>query len=71
MTSTNPPTTTFVSLMTNEGIENKPGTLGRVARCLSDKGINIEAYAVDAMGLRFLTNDAAKATTALQGAGMT
>lgn len=46
-------TVTFFAL----DVEDRPGTLGRVASILSQAEINIEAYAADHSGIRILTND--------------
>jgi hypothetical protein len=62
-------TTTFVTVPAGPGAEDKPGTFGRVARCLADNKLNIEAYAIDAGGIRLLTNDSARTSTCLLGKG--
>lgn len=50
-------------------LEDKPGTLGKAARCLADKNINIDGYVVDRGHVRFLVRDANAAAQCLEGAG--
>lgn len=52
-------------------IEDAPGSMGEAAALLSDVGVNIEAFAVDAAGARFLTDDPQGAVAALSMAGYT
>ena len=52
-------------------IEDAPGTMGEAAELLSDAGVNIEAFAVDPSGARFLTSDPEGAIAALSMGGYT
>ncbi len=50
-------------------IDDRPGQLGRIARCLADGSVNIEAFGAEAGRVTFLTNDPDRAASCLQEAG--
>ena len=52
-------------------IEDRPGSLGRTARVLTNAGINIDAFQADGGTCRFIVADGAKASAALKKAGIT
>lgn len=55
----------------NVDTQNEPGTLGRLAGILGNEGVNINAFAADANGIRFLTDDPDQTVTLLQDNGLT
>jgi len=59
-------TVTFFAL----DVEDKPGTLGRVATILSEARINIEAFAADSSGIRILTDNPGTTTDTLKKNGI-
>lgn len=63
--------TKFVAVSTDPwtGIEDKPGSFGRVARALAEKAIPIDAFTIGPSGLRILTPDHRSAAASLRTAG--
>ncbi|MES2155640.1 MAG: ACT domain-containing protein [bacterium] len=63
-------TTKFVTLPSGStNAPDEPGTLGAAARVLYDQGINIEAFATEASGIRLRTSSPEKAVRVLSDAG--
>ena len=52
-------------------IEDRPGTLGRLARTLGNAGVNIDAFQADGGTARLIVQDGNRAAQALRTAGFT
>lgn len=50
-------------------LEDQPGALARVTRCLSRAGIDLEGFCVGPDGAKFLITDLPRAADALEAAG--
>jgi hypothetical protein len=53
----------------NPGLSTMSGSLGRAARAVAARGVNIEAFSADASGLRLLCSDTTRAANGLRSAG--